>query len=350
MLTKKKKKIYFSASNWRENYNEKGIWSCALNGDDVREISSLGGWHSAKFNSDLSVCIDSFSSFTSPTQTKIISSDHGDCIREIPTIFSPDVEPYMNGLIKPEFIKIKTKDEFELNGMLIKPTNFDPNEKYPVLYYQYSGPHAPTMRNLWWGRMYLWHQMLAQQGYVILYCDCRTASGKGSCSTWPLFKNFGHQEMQDINEMVDWLCTQNYIDNNRIGIWGWSYGGYQTLYALTDGDRFKIGMSVAPVTDWTLYDTIYTERYMGTPQNNPDGYKASSVLNCADKLSGNLLLVHGVTDDNVHIQQSIQFIEKLQRANKQFKFMPYPNCRHGIGGAQGLHLFSMLTNHVHNNL
>lgn len=349
-VNEEKGKIYFAGAHWKGTGIEKEIFGCNLDGTNVQRISNAGGWHSANFNSNMSMFINSFSSMTSPTETKIISTVDGNCIRDLPTLFDPVVENYKNGLIKPEFIKVTTKDEFELEGLLIKPPNFDPSKKYPVLYYQYSGPHCAMMMNRWWGKTALWLQMLAQQGYVIFQCDCRTSSSKGACSTWPVYKNFGRLEMQDIDESIDWLCSQSYIDNDRIGIFGWSYGGYMTLYALTHSDRFKVGIAGAPVTDWELYDTIYTERYMGTPQKNPSGYRVSSVLNCADKLSGNLFLIHGTMDDNVHFQQSVQFIEKLQNANKQFQFMAYPSSRHGVTDSAQLHLHTAMTEHLQRHL
>jgi dipeptidyl-peptidase-4 len=230
----------------------------------------------------------------------------------------------------PELLQVKTRDGFMMEAMMIKPPDFDPTKKYPVMSFTYGGPHAPQVRNAWGSNTYMWHQLLAQKGYIIWVCDNRTASGKGAESTWPVFKNFGELELRDIEDGLTWLKGQPYIDGSRIGIWGWSYGGFMTSYALTHSKSFKIGIAGGSVTDWRNYDTIYTERYMGTPQNNPEGYKHSSPVNAAKNLNGKILLLHGAIDDNVHMSNTIQFAYELQKAGKQFQLMLYPKQRHGV--------------------
>ena len=168
---------------------------------------------------------------------------------------------------------------------MIRPPDFDPQKKYPVLEFTYSGPHAPQVKNGWGGVTYMWHQLLAQKGYIMWVCDNRTASGKGVESTWPVYKNFGELELRDLEDGLTWLKSQPYVDGSRIGIWGWSYGGYMTSYALTHSQSFKMGIAGGTVADWRDYDTIYTERYMQTPQNNPEGYKKSSPVNCGKRSS-----------------------------------------------------------------
>ena len=197
----------------------------------------------------------------------------------------------------------------------------------------------------------MWHQLLAQKGYIIWICDNRSASGKGLESTWTIYKNFGELELHDIEDGVTYLKSLSYVDPSRIGINGWSFGGYMTAYALTHSKSFKIGISGAPVTDWHLYDTIYTERYMGTPQNNPEGYERSSVVKAAKNLSGKLLLIHGTIDDNVHMQNSVQFIYELQKAGKQFELMVYPRSRHGVVDPRlQRHMREMMLNFILKNL
>src|SRR5262249_49345262 len=203
-----------------------------------------------------------------------------------------------------EFLKVNTRDGFEMDAIMIKPPDFNPSTKYPVMTYTYSGPHAPQVRNAWWGNVYVWHQMLAERGYIIWICDNRTASGKGIESTWPVYKNFGELELRDLEDGIAWLKSQPYIDGSRIGLWGWSFGGFMTTYALTHSKTFKLGIAGGSVTDWRLYDSIYTERYMSTPQNNPEGYARSAPVGTAKDLSGKLLLIHGMIDDNVHMQNT----------------------------------------------
>ncbi len=234
---------------------------------------------------------------------------------------------------------------------MIKPPNFDASKKYPVLSFVYGGPHAPQVRNAWGGSRYMYHQMLAQKGYIIWICDPRAASGKGEKETWTAYKNLGVTEQLDIEDGVNFLKSQPYVDSNRIGIWGWSYGGYMTLFALTHSKSFKVGVSVAPVTDYALYDSIYTERYMLTPQNNPEGYAKTDLNSKVKDLSGKLLLVHGIMDNNVHLQNTTKFVYQMQKAGKQFEFMAYPTQRHGISDPQQTyHLYTMMADFILKNL
>jgi dipeptidyl aminopeptidase/acylaminoacyl peptidase len=211
----------------------------------------------------------------------------------------------------------------------LKPANFDPQRKYPVWLLTYAGPHAPTVRDSWGGGR-LSDEVKAALGFVVFRCDPRSASGKGACSTWSAYRKLGVQELQDLEAAVRWLGTQTYVDASRIGMSGHSYGGFMTAYALTHSKLFAAGVASSPVTDWRNYDSIYTERYMGTPQDNPEGYKQSSVLTAAGSLHGKLLLVHGLMDDNVHAQNSHQLVEALQKAGKDFELMFYPKARHGV--------------------
>ena len=193
--------------------------------------------------------------------------------------------------------------------------------------------------------------MLAQKGYIVWICDNRTASGKGEKSVWPGYKNFMVLELQDIEDGVNYLKSLPYVDDNRIGIWGWSFGGMMTSYALTHSNSFKMGIAGGPVADWRLYDSIYTERYMLQPKNNPEGFKRTSVLTAANNLNGKLLLIHGGMDDNVHMQNTMQLVYEFQKAGKQFDLMLYPTQRHGITNpAQVKHWYTMMTDYVLRNL
>jgi dipeptidyl-peptidase-4 len=246
---------------------------------------------------------------------------------------------------------VPARDGFPMEAVLIKPPDFDPAKRYPVLQYNYGGPHAPVVADAWGGSRYLWHQYLAQRGYVIWMCDNRSASGKGIRPTWEAYRRMGAVELRDIEDGVAWLRQQPWVDPARIGIWGWSYGGFMAAYSLTHSKSFAMGIAGAPVTDWRLYDTIYTERYMRMPQNNPEGYRETSVIEAAADLSGKLLLVHGTIDDNVHLQNTLQLAYELQKADKEFELMLYPKSRHGVRDRkQELHLYRAMTRFVMANL
>ena len=207
------------------------------------------------------------------------------------------------------------------------------------------------MSDRWGGNRYMWHQMMAQKGYIIWICDNRTASGKGLESTWPVYKNFGPLELRDLEDGVAYLKTLPYIDGGRIGIWGWSFGGFMTTYALTHSNVFKMGIAGGTVSDFRNYDSIYTERYMLTPKDNPEGYDKTSVLKAAKNLQGKLLLIHGGIDNNVHLQNTLQLAYELQKADKQFDLMLYPTARHGLTNpAQIEHWYSLMTDYVLKNL
>ena len=235
------------------------------------------------------------------------------------------------GLSVPEMLQVKTRDGFVMEAMMIKPPGFDPAKRYPVYQFTYAGPHSQQVVNAWGGTDFLYHQLLAQQGIIVWICDNRTASGKGMRSAWPLYKNFGALELRDIEDGISWLTRQPYVDRRALASSGISFGAYMTLYAMTHSRLFSMGIAEGAVSDWRTYDTIYTERYMGLPADNPDGYRRSSPRFDAASLNGSLLLVHGALDDNVHPQNSMQFAYELQQAGKLFQMMLYPRSAHGIG-------------------
>jgi dipeptidyl-peptidase-4 len=238
-----------------------------------------------------------------------------------------------------------------MEAMMIKPIGFDPAKKYPVYQHLYAGPHAQTVRNAWAGSRGMFHHFLAQQGVIVWLCDNRTASGKGAVSAWPAYKNLGESELRDIEDGIAWLRQQPYVDGSRVMLNGWSYGGFMVSYALTHSKSFAGGIAGGSVTDWRDYDSIYTERLMLLPKNNEEGYKKASPRFAAKDLSGRLLLVHGTTDDNVHLQNTYQFAYDLQDAGKQFEMMLYPRARHGVVKRTSVyHLQSLMWNFINDVL
>jgi len=255
-------------------------------------------------------------------------------------------------LSAPEFFSFTTSDGVELNAEIIKPINFDESQKYPVLIYAYGGPGSQLVEYSWGGSDYLWHQLLNQKGYIIFMLDNRGTGGRGKKFQTTVYKNLGYWEVNDMVEGAKYLASLPFVDENRIGIWGWSYGGYlSSLSLMKAADYFKTAIAVAPVTHWKFYDTIYSERFMQTPALNPEGYENSAPINFADKLKGNLLLVHGTGDDNVHFQNSVELMNKLIEENKQFRTMFYPGRDHGISTMNSLiHLYKLMTEYILENL
>jgi dipeptidyl-peptidase-4 len=303
------------------------VYRVALDGTGLARLSQREGTHRASFNDAMTLYVDSWSDVRTPTQVRLHDASGAE-LRVIDDNPAPELAALRLG--ETEFLRVPTRDGFTMEAQIIRPPDFDPSQRYPVLQYNYGGPHAPSVRNAWGGTTYLWHQMLAQKGYIIWICDNRSASGKGIAPTWEAYGQMGVVELRDIEDGVTWLRSQPWVDGDRIGIHGWSYGGFMASYALTHSTSFRAGIAGAPVTDWRLYDSIYTERYMRMPQNNPEGYAATSVVEAAADLSGALMIIHGTMDDNVHTQNSIQLIYALQKAGKEFEVMIYPRSRHGV--------------------
>ena len=317
--------VYFSGT--RRSPIGGDVYRVKLDGADLTRLSERPGTHTARFSPGFSHYLDTWSDVETPPQVRLHAAD-GDEARVIAGNRVRALDDYR--LSSPEFLQVTARDGFVMEAMLIRPPDFDPANRYPVFQHTYGGPHAQQVRNRWGGTANLFYQLLAQHGIVVWVMDNRTASGKGAVSTWPVYQQFGKQELADIEDGVAWLREQPWVDGARIGIEGWSYGGFMTSYALTHSDSFAMGIAGGTVSDWRDYDTIYTERYMRTPQNNPDGYRASSPRFNAADLNGALLLIHGTMDDNVHMQNTMQFVYELQKAGKQFDLMLYPRSRHGI--------------------
>jgi dipeptidyl-peptidase 4 len=345
-VDERKGTIYFSGTE--HSYIANHEYSIKLDGSGLNRITMTEGSHRASFNSKASHFVDFWNDVNTPQQVRVYDSA-GKLVRVIDENKVDALKQYKLG--KVEFVNVKTRDGFTMEAMMIKPPDFDASKKYPVMSYTYSGPQAPQVRNAWGGSTFMWHQMLAQKGYIIWMCDNRTASSKGVQSAWPVYKNFGELELRDLEDGFAWLKSQPYVDGSRIGLWGWSYGGYMTSYALTHSQTFKIGIAGGTVSDWRNYDTIYTERYMDTPQNNPEGYRKSSPVHFAKDLHGKLLLIHGAIDDNVHMANTVQFLYELQKAGKQVQFMIYPKSRHGVTDPVLVkHMRQMMTDFILGNL
>jgi len=337
---------YFSAT--KDSHIAENIYRVRLTGGEPERLTRGNGWHTAIFNSTFSHFVDGYTEILTPAQTRLFRAD-GTLERVISENRVDVLRDYR--LSQPEFLNVTTRDGFVMEAMMIKPPDFDPSKKYPVFQFTYSGPHAPSVANRWGGNRGMWFQMLAQKGYIVWVLDNRTAGGKGEESVWPAYKRLYELELRDLEDGIKYLKDLPYVDGSRIGLHGWSYGGSMTSYALTHSRSWKIGIAGGTVTDWRLYDTIYTERYMMTPQNNREGYDRNSILKAAKDLSGRLLLIHGVMDDNVHMQNTIQFANELQKEGKQFDLMLYPTQRHGVTNpAQVRHMYGMMTEFILKNL
>jgi len=303
------------------------VYRVQLDGSGLARLSAAPGTHGPTFNPSFALYLDSWSDVTTPPQMRLHRADGG-LLRVVEANPVPELAEYR--LAQPEFVQVRTRDGFVMEAQRIRPPDFDASRRYPVFQHTYAGPRAPQVKNAWGGAGYLFHQLLAQKGVVVWACDNRTASGKGAESAWPAWKRLGELELQDIEDGVTWLRQQAWVDPARIGISGWSYGGFMTAYALTHSKSFAMGISGAPVTDWRNYDSIYTERMMLMPQNNAEGYQRTAPRHAADSLHGELLLIHGTIDDNVHPQNSLQFAYELQKAGKPFRLMMYPRARHEV--------------------
>jgi dipeptidyl-peptidase-4 len=334
--------VYFRGTE--HSHIAEQVYRIKLDGTGLVRLTQTEGSHRAVFNPNLTMFIDYWSDINTPPQVRLYKTD-GTLQRPIDENQVQTAKQYKLGT--PEFLQVRTRDGFQMEAMMIKPPDFDASKKYPVMSFTYSGPHAPQVRNAWAGSTYMWYQMLAQNGYIIWVCDNRSASGKGAESAWPVYRNLGALELRDLEEGLDYLKALPYVDGSRIGLSGWSYGGFMTSYALTHSQSFKLGISGGTVTDWANYDTIYTERLMQTTQHNPEGYKTSSPLAAAKNLHGRLLLVHGAIDDNVHLSNTIQFVYELQKAGKQFDLMLYPKQRHGVVDPLLVkHMRQMMTDYI----
>ncbi len=314
-------------------------------------ISEKEGNNIANFSKNYRYFIETSSAVDKPN-TYTLKDKDGILIKDLQNNKEQYKRLERDNFVAKEFFTIPNAVGDSMNAWIIKPKNFDKMKKYPVLMYQYSGPGSQSVENSWDNGNALWFNMLAQKGYLVVCVDGRGTGFRGAKYKKATYKNLGKYEIEDQITAAKWLGNQPYVDANRIGIFGWSFGGYMTSLALTKGaDTFKLGIAVAPVTNWRYYDSIYTERFMGTPQENPSGYDDNSPTNFAHLLKGKLYIIHGTADDNVHFQNAMEFSEALIQHKKQFDFMAYPDKNHGIyGGNTRQHLYELMTNYILKNL
>ena len=341
--------FYQSTENGSIN---RGVYSVKINGRSTKDLSVEPGTNSADFSSNLKYYINTHSNANSPNIYSLREAEKGKLIKVIEDNVELKDKLSKYDIQRLKFLKIKTENDVELNAWMIKPKDFNPTKKYPLFMYVYGGPGSQTVKNAWGYSNYMWFEMLAEMGYIVVSVDNRGTGGKGADFKKCTYKELGKLEIQDQIDAAKYLGTLPYVDKGRIGMFGWSYGGYMTSLAMTKGaDTFKMGIAVAPVTNWRFYDSVYTERYMQTPQENASGYDENSPINHVSKLKGSYLLVHGSADDNVHYQNTMRMIESLVQANKQFDLFIYPDKDHGIyGGNTRLHLYNKMTDFIKENL
>lgn len=324
------------------------VYAIGLNGKNKKRLSKQDGTNRATFSPDYTLFINTFSSVTQPPKYTLNEVKSG---KEVKTIIdNAELKSRLERFDLPqkEFFVLKTEKGHELNAWIIKPKNFDATKKYPVLMHQYSGPGSQQVDNAWNSTDDYFHYMLTQEGYVVVTVDGRGTGYKGAEFKKCTYKELGKYEVEDQIDAAKVIGEYSFVDKSRIGIWGWSYGGFMsTNCILKGGDVFSLAVAVAPVTTWRLYDTIYTERYMQTPQENPTGYDQNSPLFFADKLQGDYLIIHGSADDNVHVQNTMLMVDALIQHNKQFEWAIYPDRNHGIyGGATRLQLYTKIKNFI----
>jgi dipeptidyl-peptidase-4 len=343
--------VYFTANE--KSLLERHFYSVRLDGSGFRRLSRSDGWHEVVLSPDFQWFIDTYSNLLRPP---LVSLESVSKTLAVMVEANPTSELDNYALPKPEFITFESDAGHELHAFIIKPSTFDVNKQYPVIVYVYGGPTSQIVANRWGAgggmQRALWHRSMAEKGYIVFGVDGRGTPGRGREFQNRIHKRLGYVEVQDQISGVDYLRSQPYIDPSRIMIWGKSYGGYMTCMAMFSTiSPYKFGMAVAPVTDWRNYDTHYTERYLERPQDNPEGYRLSSPINFVNGLQAKLLVVHGIADDNVHFQDSVILADELQKANKQFDFMPYPRSTHSFSGdAVGMHLYNLLSRYIEENL
>jgi dipeptidyl-peptidase-4 len=323
--------VYFTGTGPESTDNQ--FFKVGLDGKNLLQITKEPGTHNVNISPKGGYFVDTWNSLTTPGA--IVSYDtKGKLVREVHKFEQPAFDPSKNS--KSEMVKIMTSDgQFNMPAIITYPVNFDPSKRYPVVFSIYGGPNAKNIYNRWQGNYVSWN---SQNGIITFAVDHRGSGQFGKKGLDQIYRCLGKWEILDYGDAVKWLRTKPFVDSTKMGITGMSYGGYMTCLALTKGAEFWThGFAGSSVTDWRLYDDIYTERYMDTPQDNPEGYKDASVMTFVKNYKGKLYFNHGDIDDNVHMQNSIQLISKLEDAGKSFQFMLYPNGRHGWGEPKASH-------------
>ncbi len=340
---------FFQAAD--ESPMRRAIYKVSIDGKSKETLSKMPGWNSGQFSSTHDYFVAIHSTINSPPTYRVLDRD-GKLIRDLELNQNTRKNQEKYGVRPVEFFDFKTSKNVALNGYMIKPHNFNATKKYPVLMYVYGGPNSQKVVDNWQSQYYWWFQMLAYEGYVVVCVDNRGTGARGEKFRKMTYLKLGHYETMDQIDAAEYLASLRFIDPQRIGIFGWSYGGYVSSLALLKGNGvFKMGIAVAPITNWKWYDTVYTERFMMTEKENREGFQNNSPVYFADRLTGKYLLVHGGADDNVHVQNSMEMSAALIRANKQFDVCFYPNNAHGIrNGNARLHLFTKMTNFIKENL
>lgn len=326
------------------------VYSIRTDGNKKLRISTDDGWNDAEFSRSFKYYILDHSSFDIPNKFTLFNSI-GKQIRVLEDNSGLKEKMKEFNFVKHEFISVPAGNGLNLNAWVMKPLDFDPSKKYPLFMYVYGGPQSQSVTDAF-SFSDSWYQLLVQKGYIVACVDGRGTDGRGEEFRKSTYQQLGKFETMDQIAAAQWFGKQDYIDPGRIGIFGWSYGGYMSLLCLFKGaDVFKMAISVAPVTNWRFYDSVYTERFMGKPQDNASGYDDNSPINHVQKMKGKLLLVHGMADDNVHFQNSVELVQKLIEYNKQFDMQFYPNRNHGIyGGNATIHLYTKMTDFIEENL
>ena len=343
-----KKIFYQSTENGSVN---RDVYSIKINGKNKTRLTEKEGMNSADFSADYTYFINSYTSTETPYEFTLHNAKNGKLVRKIKDNSALLEKEAAYNFAPKELSTIEVNGN-ELNMWMIKPNDFDENKEYPLLMFQYSGPGSQSVSNSYFGTNDYWYQLLANEGYIIATVDGRGTGFKGADFKKVTQNELGKYEVEDQIAAAKKFGEMDCIDENRIGIWGWSYGGFMSSNAILKGnDTFSMAIAVAPVISWRFYDTIYTERYMTTPQENPSGYDENSPINHVEKLKGDYLLIHGGGDDNVHLQNTMRMVEALVQANKQFDWAIYPDRNHGIyGGNTRLHLYTMMTDFIKEKL
>lgn len=347
-IDEEKGRIYYSGAE--KGPINKGLYSIKLDGSKKKSISNETGNNNADFSVGMKYFVKTYSNANKPPVFSLCNNEGKELfVLENNESLNKKLQNY--NLQPKEFLTVKGETT-DLNAWMIKPPNFDPSKKYPVYINIYGGPGSNTVQDSWDGASYMYHQLLAQKGYIVFSVDPRGTMYRGAEFKKSTYLQLGKLETEDFIAVAKELGKENYIDKDRIGIMGWSYGGFMTSLCMTKGDGvFKMGIAVAPVTNWRYYDNIYTERFMRTPEENASGYDDNSPINFVNKLEGKFFLIHGSGDDNVHYQNTMEMITALVAANKQFDLFIYPNKNHGIyGGNTRNHLFNMMLNYTIENL
>ena len=348
-FSSKDQTIYFQAA--KSSPTEREIYSLNLNSNQLNEISKLKGTNDADFSTNFQYFINTHSDANHPF-TFTLNNKNGEILKVLEENKNLNKKMRKFDLVEKTFFKILNEDGLDLNAWIMKPNVLDTVKKHPLLMFVYGGPGINTVNNSWSWMNYFWFQYLVKKGFIVVSVDSRGTGYRGKEFKHSTYLQLGKLETEDQIFAAKKLGELNYIDENNIGIFGWSYGGYMSSLCISKGaEVFNSAIAVAPVTNWRFYDNIYTERFMRTPEENGDNYDVNSPINHVGKIKGNYLLIHGTADDNVHFQNSMEMVNSLVKSNIEFDFFAYPNKNHGIsGGYTRLHLYNKMTNFLIDNL